>query len=129
MIKKIITLVLFIAFAIHTFSRVMIVVEFYANQETIAATLCENRDKPVLKCEAKCLLAKKLMAQEKKDQQNPDRKIADKAEDLSSRSFYSVLSGSIITDIARVYQKGPVGNPVHRSFTVFHPPIAAVHFT
>jgi hypothetical protein len=129
MIKKVITLVLLVAFAIHTFSRVMIVFGFYANQKTIAATLCENRDKPILKCDGKCFLAKKLQAQEKKDQQNPERKIENKTEDLSSRSFYSVLSGSIFTDIARVYEKEPFGKPVHRSFTVFHPPIAAVHFT
>jgi hypothetical protein len=118
-----------IAFAVQTFSRVVIVFGFYANQKTIAATLCENRDKPILKCEGKCLLAKKLQAQEKADQENPERKTDNKPEVLSSRSFFSVLSGSIIAEVARVYEKEPFGKPVHRSFTVFHPPIAAVHFT
>ena len=129
MIKKVVALVLLVAFAIHTFNRVVIVFEFYANQKTIAATLCENKDKPILKCEGKCLLAKKLQAQEKKDQQNPEHKAENKPEVLSSRSFYSVLSGSIMAEVARVYEKEPFGKPVHRSFTVFHPPIAAVHFT
>jgi hypothetical protein len=118
-----------IAFAVQTFSRVVIVFGFYANQKNIAATLCENKDKPILKCEGKCQLSKKLLAQEKKDQQSPDRKVENKPEDLSSRSFYSVLSGSITTEVARVYEKEPCGKPIHRSFTVFHPPIAAVHFT
>ena len=129
MIRKVATLVLLVAFAMQTFSRVVIVFGFYANQKDIAATVCENKDKPILKCEGKCLLAKKLLAQEKKDQQNPDRKVENKPQDLSSRSFYSVLSGSIITEVARIYGKEPFGKPVHRSFTVFHPPIAAVHFT
>ena len=129
MIKKVAALVLLVAFAIHTFNRVVIVFEFYANQKTIAATLCENKDKPILKCEGKCLLAKKLQAQEKKDQQNPEHKLDNKPEVLSSRSFYSILSGSITAEVARVYEKEPFGKPVHRSFTVFHPPIAAVHFT
>lgn len=129
MIKKIVTLVLLVAFAIHSFSRVVIVFGFYANQKTIAATLCENKDKPILKCEGKCQLSKKLLAQEKKDQQNPERKVENKPEDLSSRSFYSVLSGSVFAEVARVYEKEPFGKPIHRSFTVFHPPIAAVHFT
>jgi len=120
---------LLIAFAVQTFSRVVIVFGFYANQKTIAATLCENRDKPILKCEGKCLLAKKLLAQEKKEQQNPDRKVENKPEVLSSRSFFSVLSGSIITEVARIFKNEPFGKPIHRSFTVFHPPIAAVHFT
>jgi hypothetical protein len=118
-----------IAFAVQTFSRVVIVFGFYANQKTIAATLCENKDKPILKCEGKCQLAKKILAQEKKERQNPDREAEYKPEVLSSRSFFSVLSGSIITEVARVYEKEPFGKPIHRSFTVFHPPIAAVHFT
>lgn len=129
MIKKIATLFLLFAFAIHTFNRVVIVFGFYANQKTIAVTLCENKDKPILKCEGKCQLAKKLLAQQKKDQQNPDQKVEHKPEVLSSRSFYSVLSGSMTAEVTRVYEKEPVGKPVHRSFTVFHPPIAAVHFT
>lgn len=129
MIRKTITLILLFAFAVQTFNRVVIVFGFYANQKTIAATLCENRDRPILKCEGKCHLAKQLLAQEKKEQQNPDRKVENKPEDLSSRSFFSVLSGSMFTDVARVYKKEPIGKPTHRSFTVFHPPIAAVHFT
>lgn len=28
-----------------------------------------------------------------------------------------------------VIEKEPFGKPIHRSFIVFHPPIAAVHFT
>ena len=128
MIKKITTLVLLIAFAIHTFSRVVIVYDFYANQQAIAATLCENKDKPVLKCEGKCLLSKKLKSLETKEQQNPERKAENKPEDISSRSFYSslfVLSGS---DTRHGQKSRDCGKPIHRSFAVFHPPITSVHF-
>ena len=128
MIKKVITSVLLIAFAIHTFSRVMIVFDFYANQQAIAATLCENKDKPVMKCNGKCQLSKRLMSQEKKDQQNPERKAENKQEDISSRSFYSSLSAIGSSNTVLWQKSRDYGKPVHRSFSVFHPPISPVHF-
>jgi hypothetical protein len=128
MIKKIITLLLLVAFATHTFSRVMIVVGFYANQEQIAATLCENKDKPVLKCAGKCQLSKKLKSEQKADQQNPERKMENKPEDLSSRSFYSSLSIAMNAGASNTQTPADSGKPVHRSFAIFHPPITPVHF-
>ena len=128
MFKKVITFILLIAFAIHSFNSVVIVFGFYANQSSIAATLCENRDRPVLKCNGTCQLAKKLKQQEKKEQQFPGQKWDSKHEDLSSRSFYSTLSALTVTGPVKFYENGSEGKPVHRSFAVFHPPIAAVHF-
>ena len=129
MFKKIITFILLIAFAIHSFNSAVIVFGFYANQSRIAATLCENRDRPVLKCNGTCQLAKKLKQQEKKEQQFPGQKGENKQEDLSSRSWYTSLVPVMVTGHAPFYGKGPEGKPVHRSFAVFHPPIAAVHFS
>lgn len=129
MIKKIITAVLLIAFAIHTFNRVVIVFGFYANQTVIAATLCENKDKPLLKCEGKCLLAKKLKAQDKKEEQNPERKAENRPEDLSSRSFYSTLSITGLPEGHDWENSRNSGKPIHRSFILFHPPISPVHIS
>lgn len=128
MIKKIITLVLLLAFATHTFSRVVIVVGFYSNQQEIAATLCENKDKPVMKCEGKCQLTKKLKSEQKADEQNPERKIENRQQDLSSRSFYSSLSIPLVSNASQRQNLADKGKPVHRSFAIFHPPITPVHF-
>lgn len=128
MIKKITTLVLLVAFAIHTFSRVVIVFGFYANQKVIAATLCENRNKPALKCEGKCHLTKQLKAEEKKDEQNPERKVENKPQDISSRSFYSTIASTNFTDTRNWQKSRDCGKPTHRSFVVFRPPISPVHF-
>jgi hypothetical protein len=128
MFKKIITLVLLIAFAIHTLNRVVIVFGFYANQQTIAATLCENKDKPAMKCNGKCQLSKKLQSLEKKDQQNPGQKVENKPQDLSSRSFYSTLSYCDFPATHQWLKSRDYGKPVHRSFAVFRPPISSVHF-
>lgn len=46
---------------------------FFLNQKTLAKTFCENKDKPEMKCNGKCYLAKKLkqIAQaEQEEQQN-----------------------------------------------------------
>lgn len=75
MVKQVTTALLLLVFLLQTFSRTAIVVDFYANQSYIAKFLCENRDKPKLKCCGKCQLNKRLKQEEKKEEQNPDRKI------------------------------------------------------
>jgi hypothetical protein len=47
-------------------SQVFIVAKFLNNQDFIAQNLCENKDKPVLKCNGKCQLAKELEQNEEK---------------------------------------------------------------
>ena len=46
---------------------------FKWNQTEIAETLCENKDKPALNCNGKCVLSKKLAAAEKEEQQLPPK--------------------------------------------------------
>lgn len=128
MFKKITTLVLLVAFATYTFSRVVVVFGFYANQQEIAAKLCENKDKPALKCNGKCQLSKKLQSLEKKEQQNPERKVENTPQDISSRSFYSTLSIISLHKTHHWLKSRDYGKPVHRSFAVFRPPISPVHF-
>ena len=47
------------------------IVEYIANYEYIVEYLCENKDKPQLKCNGKCHLSKELMAESKKSLENP----------------------------------------------------------
>lgn len=47
---------------------------YQANKDYIARVLCENRDKPQLHCDGKCYLAKKLKAQQdKQDKETTER--------------------------------------------------------
>jgi hypothetical protein len=47
---------------------------YHANKDYIARVLCENRDKPQLNCDGKCYLAKKLKAQQdKQDKETTER--------------------------------------------------------
>lgn len=49
------------------FSRVFIYAGFELNQQYIASTLCENRDKPEMHCNGKCYLTNKLRQAEEKE--------------------------------------------------------------
>ncbi|GGH63615.1 hypothetical protein HNQ91_002485 [Filimonas zeae] len=80
MAKQITSILLLLAFLLQTFSRTAIVLEFYANQQYIAQKLCENKNKPQLKCGGKCQLHKKLQQEESKDEENPERKLENKTE-------------------------------------------------
>lgn len=44
----------------QTFSSFLIEADFFINQDYIAKNLCVNRDKPMMHCNGKCFLAKKL---------------------------------------------------------------------
>lgn len=48
-------------------SRAVSVVAFYANQDTISQTLCENRNLPTKHCNGKCYLGKQLKEDDKKE--------------------------------------------------------------
>ena len=60
MTNRIIASILLLALLSANLSGLFIYAEFKANQKSIAATLCENRDKPEMHCEGKCYLMKKL---------------------------------------------------------------------
>jgi hypothetical protein len=60
-----------ISIFLQTFSTLIIHTEFYLNRSYIAKNLCENVDKPMMHCNGKCYLNKKLKQQQKQDQQAP----------------------------------------------------------
>lgn len=116
-------ILLLIAFAAQTFSKAFLVVDYYARTDVYAAN-CENKDKPVLKCHGKCQMAKKIQQEEKKDEQNPERKVENKVEWLSSRSFFTALPLQILP----VTEKKGISAVTITLSTfprdIFHPPIA-----
>jgi hypothetical protein len=55
---------------LQTFSVFVIQADYWLNKSYISKTLCINRDRPKMNCDGKCFLAKKIQAQEKKEQQS-----------------------------------------------------------
>lgn len=49
-------------------NQVFIVANYSINKDYISKVLCENKDKPKMHCNGKCLLKKQLAKEEKKEQ-------------------------------------------------------------
>ncbi|RYY41781.1 MAG: hypothetical protein EOO08_01230 [Chitinophagaceae bacterium] len=58
--KGLLNVLLLILVLVQAFSKWIIVADFEANREYIARTLCENRQRPQMRCGGKCQLAKRL---------------------------------------------------------------------
>jgi uncharacterized protein YneF (UPF0154 family) len=52
---------------LHCFSRIGLFVSYQLNKDYIAKVLCINRDKPQMRCNGRCYLAKKIKAQEERE--------------------------------------------------------------
>ena len=115
-----IAILLLLSFFVQTFQQAFTVFEFYVNQSYIASKLCENRFRPMLHCDGKCILAKKLQQEEKKDQQNPERKLENKVE-VFSCSYIELDVSTYSTDHLHYFNYSETGL-CDRSFPVFHPP-------
>jgi hypothetical protein len=122
--KKLIAFLLLIAFAAQTFSQVITVTNFYIHKSYIAAKLCENRYRPMMHCNGKCILAKKFKQQEKKERQNPQCKLENKSEVFTSLSYFLIGIQSRTTQ-PFIYSLHKSGKPVDCSFKFFHPPSLA----
>lgn len=64
-------------------SKLFVYAEFKSNQAYIAATLCENRDRPELNCQGKCYLMKKL-----KDAEDKEKKQENQAQKKASVDLF-----------------------------------------
>jgi len=107
----------------QTLNRFLILIDYQLNKEYITNTLCENRDKPMMHCNGKCRLMKKMQQAEKKEQAIPNGKPGNNSDVDPYFSQYNMVShtGIIITAV-----NGKINStkPVDRAFPVFHPPPA-----
>lgn len=72
--QRFVLYLLLVAVLLPTVSPWGIIAHYQLNKEYIARVLCENRDKPQLHCDGKCYLAKRLKAQQdKQDKETTER--------------------------------------------------------
>ncbi len=120
--QRIAAFILILAFLGQTFNQGFSYVGYIINKAEYLRN-CENKYKPMLHCEGKCQLMKKIEAQRKKEeQQAPELKLAAKSEVISSRSSFLINPQNITTEISREYFTENTGTPVDRSSSFFHPP-------
>ncbi|MEY2916790.1 MAG: hypothetical protein RIS73_504 [Bacteroidota bacterium] len=120
--KQITSILLLLAFAIQTFSGGFVVLNYYTNTAAFAKN-CVNKAKPKMHCNGKCQMMKKLKEEEeKKDQQLPERKVENKIEVLSSKSFFysAATAFSVIASKATTVEKDYPLTDISYSF--FRPP-------
>ncbi len=122
MAKQLATALLLLAFILQTFSRVVIVLDFYANRDFIAKNLCENRNRPKMNCCGKCLLSKQLKQEDNKEKQQPGHKNESGSQVLSSRSFYTTVTADPAATSPQFNIPRNTGYPVDQPAQFFHPP-------
>jgi hypothetical protein len=105
----------------QTFSRQMVVLNYRLHKTYIAGNLCENRDKPAMKCEGKCYLCKRLTKEDKKDQENPERRAENKFESIPSLWGFVLMAPAVHLTVV---QYPRLAEDIYNSFTLrfFHPP-------
>ncbi|MFN8288806.1 MAG: hypothetical protein U0U70_00990 [Chitinophagaceae bacterium] len=119
--KKAFAFILLLCITAQTFSQVLIRVDFYLNRRYIARNLCENRYRPMLHCNGKCVLAKKWKQEQKKDEQAPERKMQGR-EEISSCDDFITVSVPSLSAAASVYSSLSDNTVVDQPASFFHPP-------
>src|SRR4249919_3962619 len=121
MLKQLTSLFVLLSFTLTVFYKAYVVVDYYVNAVSYAQN-CENKMQPMMHCNGKCQMMKKFKAEEKRQQQNPERRTENKNEVVSSNSFFPTvgIQYSASSDVPSPidYTSFPVGN----NPAVFHPP-------
>lgn len=121
MFRQCTAFILLLAFMASSFSKAVIVADFYANQDYIAKNLCENRGNPKLHCCGRCLLRKRLARDANQEQNNPERR-ADNKEVLFVDNELVKLEVPVLTETTLPYGLLIAGAPVDRYAPIDHPP-------
>lgn len=114
--------VLLLAFVAQTFSAPFIRLDYYFNQADYARN-CINKSRPEMNCNGKCQVMKKILAEEKNEQDAQQRKMNSKVEVLSSKCFFI---NSIPTPPSIIASVNPsdfnINTVIDRASSIFHPP-------
>lgn len=121
--NKIAAVILLIAFFGQTFDKAFYYLGYYIDNSDYARN-CVNISRPMLHCDGKCQLMKKIREHEQKDHQSPERKLNNKVEVLSSKSFFAAAPLLFATTMPRYPHPDPSGWPVDMPSSFFHPPAA-----
>lgn len=124
--RAVITILLFVCLSFQCFVRLGIVVWFNCNRDYVAKNLCENRDKPQMKCCGKCYLKKQLnKVHDEQSKSGPNSLKWEKGEFpvfvIPSAISFTAPSFATTQLLFPNYVVALVTNPAN---TVFHPPLA-----
>jgi hypothetical protein len=122
MLKKVFCFFFLFVFTFNVLARLFPFIEYKLNKEFIAKNLCENRNKPQMKCEGKCHLQKQLQKTAGNETQGKTEN-KDKVEDVI---FTSVKKINFSDETAQAFYRVKVSSYSHTAFSaIFHPPCRA----
>jgi len=122
MLRSLTALMLVCTILSANFSRFFVYAGFEFNRNYIATVLCENRDKPVMKCAGKCYLSKKLKQEaEKEKKQESQTKKTQLQEAFLTERIVLHFPPVIVQQTLSI--ELPFTLPQHTSI-IFHPPQA-----
>jgi len=124
-LKSIASIILLFAFATQTFNQGMIVLNYYMNTAAFAKN-CENKVRPAMHCNGKCQMAKELKKEEQKNSQNSERKLTNKTEVISSKSFFAKVSVEDQQPLQTLSSLYKSGISTDSTSEIFHPPTVQV---
>ena len=119
MFKQLIAGLLLVAITLQILNKAVIYIDYYTNTAAYFKN-CENKAKLSMHCNGKCQMMKKIQQQEKKDQQNPERRVG-MDEVISSRSYFISLN-ILHCSAKQVYHFYNDSRTAAMPRSFFHPP-------
>ncbi|WP_290791334.1 hypothetical protein [Flavihumibacter sp. UBA7668] len=123
LLRLFISFLLLVSLALQSFQVPMMYVNYYANKQDFLAN-CENKSRPELACEGKCILMKKIKAaeQKEKEQEKKESKSNGSADIISSRSFFTNHIQEPLPSASISYPSELIQPVTDQSYPPFHPP-------
>lgn len=123
--QKFVTILLVLGLGFHSLTKLSIVAWYEINKDYIAATLCENKNKPEMHCNGKCYLNKQL---KKADKTSGQKDTPDTIKKIEEPEFitsvdWQIIAHQIFPETLKhfVHYCYPTGySPAEE---IFHPPV------
>ena len=119
MVRYLSGIVLLFSIALQSFDKAVVVADYYLNPSQFAKN-CENTARPMLHCNGKCQMMKKLREKEKQDLLAG--RLSNKSVEFTPLRFYKAIP---VVHVAPVHLPDVIiciGKPIHRCSEIFHPP-------
>ena len=122
MFKVSVTILLFLALLTQSLSRGLIVLSYFTNKKAYEQ-YCVNKNRPLLQCNGQCQMAKKIKAEEERDQKDPLK--SSKFSEVVfhyQHKFAKVETLLLFKSAAVNYPQWAMGYTLQMPRSIFHPP-------
>jgi hypothetical protein len=118
-------IILVLAILTQSMSKGIILLSYFTNKQAYEK-YCVNKARPQLHCDGKCQMAKKIKAEEERDQKDPlKNSLSSEVTMINENHFVSIQPEFIALPIRKDIFPHSIGNVMDRSRSFFHPPNTA----